>query len=408
MKKYVYMTAILSLVTSQVFAQASAVDSEVDAEIDQMYGTRQAPQAGGSTGAVTTAPQGQVQGGQPIYILNQAPQQAAPVQKQPTTFIEASPLNKSRAEQIREARQQVEAETESKIVEKLETSRIEDEKRRANVLFGEKFDSLNQTQHPAAAAQVAPAPVVAPIVVAAPVAPAAPVEPKEDTREVVREEIRAAFDAEKEAAAAVPMEPIAKKYFTATAGVGEYPDVQNVRGNYILGAAFGTRYDDTYAVEGGFAFSNYTVDKLDGYQPMYYDSASGQYFYAPPEVDVQQYGVSLAIKYYLLGGMVKPIVGGLAQYSYRTFTWADNYYSAGYSTTNGSASSQAIDLGILTGADIELSDKFTLGVDFRYMFNMNSRINTDRKSQFLATPSYGTPIEKLQYYNLSLAARVSF
>ncbi len=418
MKKRVLLTAVLSLMTAPGFAARSqAVDSEVDAEIDQMYSSRAAPS---STSTGTIAPQGSGQG-QPIYILNQATPtanaqasnqalaQQSQVQKQPTTYIEASPLKKSRADQIREARQQVEADTESKIVEKLEVSRMEDEKRRADVLFGEKFNQIGQTQPQQQQQQeqsvvITPAPVapvaVAPIAIIAP-APIAPVQTaavsQEDSRDVVREEVRTALDAEKKAVVA----PTTQKYFSALAGIGEYPDVQNVRGNYILGASFGTKFEDAYAVEGSFIYSNYTVAKVDG-ASYYYGNQ-----YAPTLVDVQQYGFAVAMKYYLLNGMVRPILGGAAQYSYRTFAWsAENY--GGYSQQGGSdANSQAIDLGIVTGADFEFSPRFTLGADFRYMFNMSSRVSQGNGG-FLDSQAYGTPIEKLQYWNMSLAARVSF
>ena len=414
MKKHVLLTAVLSMMVAPSFAARSqAVDSEVDAEIDQMYSNRGAP---ASPSAGTMIPQGAVQS-QPIYIMNQATPsstaqaynqnasqeliQPLQVQKQPTTYIEASPLKKSRADQIREARQQVEADTESKIVEKLEVSRIEDEKRRADVLFGEKFNQMGQTQailQPEPAVMIAPVPVAPVAVTPVPVAPVqtAAVNP-EDTRDVVREEIRTALDAEKKALVA----PTSQKYFSGLAGVGEYPDVQNVRGNYILGASFGTKFEDAYAVEGTFLYSNFTVEKVDGASYFYQNQ------YMPTLVDVQQYGFAMAVKYYLLNGMVRPILGGAAQYSYRTFSWsAENY--GGYSTQGGNdANSSAIDLGIVTGADFELSPRFTLGADFRYMFNLSSRVSQGNGG-FLNSPAYGTPIEKLQYWNLSLAARVSF
>ncbi len=415
MKKRVLLTAVLSLMVTPGFAARSqAVDSEVDAEIDQMYSNRGAPS---STSAGSISTQGSSQG-QPIYILNQATptanaeasnqalSQQSQVQKQPTTYIEASPLKKSRADQIREARQQVESDTESKIVEKLEVSRMEDEKRRADVLFGEKFNQLGQQQQQEQTVVIAPAPTPVPVVVA-PVQPApvvvtpAPthvaVVDHEDTRDVVREEIRTVLDAEKKGLKA----PTYQKYFSALAGVGEYPDVQNVRGNYVLGASFGTKFEDAYAVEGSFIYSNYTVAKVDGASYFY-----GNQF-APTLVDVQQYGLAMAVKYYLLDGMVRPILGGAAQYSYRTFGWSAENYGT-YSNQGGNdANSQAIDLGIVTGADFEFTPKFTLGADFRYMFNMSSRVSQGNGG-FLNTPAYGTPIEKLQYWNLSLAARVSF
>lgn len=382
MKKYVQLAAVLSFVATHAYAQAATVDSEVEAELDQMYGTTQAPQG---------KPQGN-QGGQPIYIMNQpavqAQPQQQPVQKQPTTYIEASPLNKSRAEQMRESRQQVEAETETKIVEKLEQSRIEDEKKRANVLFGDKLDNMNQPQQPAV--QAAPAPVVAP----------APVEDKESTRDMIREELQMAM-----AADAPPPAPTSQKYFSASAGVANYPDARNVRGNYLLGAAFGNKYNNVYAVEGTFMASNYSVDKLDSNPVQIFDpSAPGGYYYAPQVIDVTQYSMSVAIKYFLLESMVRPVVGGLAQFSYRTFGAVDPYGG----TTLGSATSQAIDMGLITGADIEVSPTMSLGVDFRYMFNLSSRTTTDNRSQYYRHPSYGTPIEKLQYYTLSFAAKVNF
>ena len=61
------------------------------------------------------------------------------LKNQPTTYVEASPLVESRAEQMRKQRQQAELNTEQRIVEKLEQSRLEDEKDRAARLFGGKF-----------------------------------------------------------------------------------------------------------------------------------------------------------------------------------------------------------------------------------------------------------------------------
>jgi hypothetical protein len=383
MKKYVLITAVLSLVATQVIAQNTSVDAEVDAELDQMYGS----QAPGGAQPIQVQ-QGQPQGnqGQPIYIMNQ-PVQSQPVQKQPTTYIEASPLNKSRADQMRENRQQVEAETETKIVEKLEQSRIEDEKKRANVLFGDKLDNMNQPQQPVQ--QAAPVSVVM---------PAAPAEPQEDTREVIREELQMALAAEAEK---TPMVPETQKYFSAIAGVGDYPDVANVQGNYLLGVSFGNKYNNVYAVEGSFIASNYSVAQ------MYYGYGSMQYCppfsacYNIPTVEVQQYSAAIAVKYFLMDSMVRPVVGGLAQFSYRTFTPDSGYYYSDSSV----ATSHAIDLGVITGADIEFSPTFALGLDFKYMFNLSSRVTVNGQHQWFTNPS---AIEKLQYYTLSLAARVNF
>lgn len=424
MLKNLMLVALMSSFAAMANAQISAIEVDLDTEIDQITDPDNGPQfAEGSPSEAAIAPSGTVSG-QPIYILNQATPtsnaqvQTGQVQKQPQVNITASPLQRSRAEQIREARQQVEVDTENKIVEKLEVSRIEDEKRRASVLFGQQFDQLSQQNNTINSnnnvnlnqgqqqvpVQMVPVQMVP--VQAAP-APAPAVVVKEDdfvdgveSREWIREEIRAALKTEE----SLPIEPIETRYFGAVLGVGDYPDVRNVRGNYLLGATFGTKFDNAYAVEGSFIYGDYTVEQFGGgfYDPMYG-------YWVPRMVDVQQYSGALAIKYMLFDGMVKPVFGGLVQYSYRSFRWSQDQYNytipAGQSDT---ATSHAIDLGVIAGADIDFSRKFSLGLDFRYMYNMSSRVDTGRAGGFLTAQQFGTPIEKLQYYTMSLIGKVNF
>lgn len=415
MKKTLLLAALMSMSPGMVYAQGNAFDNELDAELETITATRAGPQsATAAPVGAAIAPQGSVgNGSQPIYILNQATPtstaqiQQAQVQKQPQVDISAAPLNKSRAEAIRDARQQAEVETENKIVEKLEASRMEDEKRRADALFGNAIDQSTQNninaqnvnlqqQQAVQAVQVVPAQVVqAPVVVAAPVK-----EEEVDNRDLIREEVRAAIESSK------PVEDVVteQRYVGGVLGIGEYPDVVNVRGNYSLGASFGTKFDNSYAVEGTFLFSNYNVDQLNGTQVNPCCSVV-----IPRTVDVQQYSGSLALKYMLFNGMVKPVFGGLVAYSYRTFAWSQDQGMGGYTGNNGgSANSHAVDVGVLAGADVDFNKKFSLGFDFRYMFNMMSRVNTDKSSSWLTGPQYGTPIEKLQYYTMSLVGRVNF
>ena len=78
----------------------------------------------------------------------------AQAKPQPTTVVEAPPASESKADSIRKQRQGQEVQTEQKIVEKLEDSRMQDEKSRADKLFGNKLDN----QQPAAQTQQAPPP----------------------------------------------------------------------------------------------------------------------------------------------------------------------------------------------------------------------------------------------------------
>ena len=234
MKKHMLFLMVVTLV-AQSYAQVDSqnIDVEVDSEIDQMY---QRPAASNSQ---TT------KSNKSTSIVNQTvvvPQTQSNVQTQPTTFIEASPLSDSKADYIRKNRQDEEMKTESKIVEKLEQSRMEDEKKRAAVLFGDKFDNMQNGASVQTAAQLAPAPQ--------PVQPIIVEERESLTRDAVREEVRAALEDDSSAIVA----PIESRYFSGSAGMGYYPDVQNVKGNYSLGAAFGTRYD-FFMVEGAFLMS---------------------------------------------------------------------------------------------------------------------------------------------------------
>lgn len=395
MKHYSLLLLVLtSFVSNYVVAQDQSFDSDVDAEIDQIYNASQnrKMQVSPGGGAVVT---------QTIMVPQQQQQQShSSMQKQPTTVIEASPLSDSRADMIRKGRQEEEMRTETKIVEKLEQSRMEDEKKRAAVLFGDKFETLQNSQNNASMAQQPmvqqqvqqQAPVQQQVVAPAPQTVVQPVyvEPRETlSREAVREEVRAALTEDEKAVTA----PVESRYFAGLAGIGEYPDASNVRGNYSLGAAFGTRYD-YLLVEGAFMMSNYSVDMANYPQygmPSYVDT-----------YDVNQYQGSIAAKYQLLGGVVRPVLGGLVAYSYRKFT-LDKGYSAPSGTDTGY--SHAIDFGINTGVDFEFSPKFSMGVDFKYMFNMSSRVTSNYSNSSYTT---GKPIEKMQYYIAGIAARVNF
>lgn len=410
MKKYFYILAALSIAPS--FALAQSLESDVDAELDQMYSSVQAAPVQAPVQPVAPAVPVTAVGGQPIYILNQATPtsnaqlQQTQVQKQPTTFIEAAPLGDSRAEQMRRTRQDAEIQTEQRIVEKLEQSRMEDEKKRANVLFGEKFNQLNSNDQQQPVVPVQQQPVY--------VAPA-PVQPiqvqqvqraEENTRDIIREELSAALRAEEEA----PLAPLETKYVAGVLGIGDYPDTRQVQGNYALGVAFGTKYD-SFVVEGSFLYSNYTVNGQgyytggSGYGYPYsnpYGYANGG-VYIPDSIDVQQYSGSLAAKVQLFSGIIKPVFGGLVSYSYRGYAWDNKLF--GY-VNDTKANSSAIDVGAVVGADLEFSPKYSLGLDYRYMWNLSSRVNGG--NTWMAGPQYGTQLEKLQYYVMSLVARVNF
>lgn len=436
MKNQFKLLAMAAFVPVFAMAQTS-LDEEVNAELDKMYQAQPAsmPQAQRTTGPavqvnVQTQPtvtatqnQGAVQ--DTAQVSGQTQTQLA-AQKQPTTVIQAGPLVESKADMIRKDRQDAELQTEQKIVEKLEQSRLEDEKKRAEVLFGDKFNTLMnqgylppqmgqpaqqpvQAVQPQVVAPVAPVPVV-PVVVPEQVVAPAPViversekEEKLD-RDTIRSEVSAALSEFKKEEDVKPK--TSTTYLSIMTGAGEYPDAINVKGQYSLGIALGRKVSDRVVAEGSFMFSNYEVEQPATYGNggQIYNYQTGQYDYYPRITDMNQYSTSGLVKYQLLGGALRPEVGALMSYTYRTFS------DKQFALTDATVSSQAIDYGLMAGASLEVSEGFSLGLDFRYMWNMTNKIDgtTLQKSAiYQGSPAY-TPIEDLSYYNFSVVGRATF
>jgi len=425
MKNALRMIAITALIPVAVFAQnAGQLDSEVNAELDKMYSEQnaaktQAPTASTGTNATGTNVQVNIQAQPTAASSSQATQSAtagqeqgqvqAQVVKQPTTVIEASPLTESKAETIRKARQDAELATEQTIVEKLEMSRMEDEKRRAEVLFGDKFNALgaaaqisgnnntvNQTNTVVETQQAVVAPVVeAPVVVATPVVVAAEVKEEKIDRDAIRGEVSAALNEMKSQSAEKAKN---KMYVGTMLGVGDYPEAINVRGQYAAGLSIGQELDNRMVVEGSFLYSNYQVEQV---QNGCFIGPNGQCY--PRITDMNQYSGSGLVKYQILGGSFRPVIGGLASYTYRSFT------DSQFGFSNAEATSHALDLGLMTGADLTLSQSFSLGIDFRYMWNLTNRVDSGFQQSFVQPAlNQATPIEELNYYTLSVSGRFTF
>lgn len=355
-------------------AQAQeSVGSEIDSEIDQVYS--QSLSGGEDSVEIIEAPAPRTGG------------RLGRVQKQPVTYVEATPLQESRAEKMRKARQDAELHTETKIVEKLEHSRMEDEKRRANVLFGNKFDSLNEKEATQPAPQnQPPPPPPQPIQIQVVPAPAETT----STKDIVEEEVRAALSEEK----ALPEQPIENRYLGANLGIAEYPDVKNVTSNYALGFTFGTRFEDAYSVEGSFLYADYELEN---------SSPFGYVSYLPRFQNVKQYAGVLGVKYHFFTGIVRPAVGGVLVYSYRTYTLSEKSNTVWEQNLQRDSNSHAVDLGMSVGVDFEFSKRAVLGAEVKYLFNVYNRV-----SETGLTPPGTTSLEKLNYVVMGLVGKFYF
>ncbi len=364
----------LMLPPSLSFAQSSVNSAELNQELEKLYKEKQA------SGTSAPAPQQQIQ----VQIVE--------AQKQPVTVIEDSPLSESKADQLRKSRQEAELYTEQTIVEKLEQSRIEDEKRRAEALFG---DRLNKKEEAPAqvVAPVALPPVVVPAqpVVVAPAvveaAPAAEVLTKED----LKSELKMALE---EAKAAQPEVIKDKTFVSVMAGTGDYADVANVRSQYAAGFALGREFQNRIQVEGTFGYSKYEVEQIADffYNPFF-----------PRMTEVSQYNLGVGARYKLLTGMFQPMIGGLMSYTQR------EYKDTQFTTNRNDYNSTAIDLGLNISTDIMLSEKMSLFLDYKYIKNISSQNRDAYQASFVNVANSNVkPLERLDYTILTLGLKTTF
>lgn len=330
----------------------------------------------------------------------QVPDSYAGVQAQPTTTVEASPLTESRAAQLRKAREAAEVSTEQRIVEKLEQARLKDEERRAQRLFGGKFEDKGETeekphhqeqpmhQYPQHVQYVTPQPVH---VVATPEMHA-PEEDKETLKSEIVNTVKQDLQREKEAQKKKSAQP--EKYYVAgQVGVAEYPDASNVDGNVSTGFSVGSRLDNRVIVEGTFIYSNFYIDR--------------NYWFSsyPVYRELDQYNIAIATKYALLPGKISPIVGAVGSYTRRDYK--QEKYRRFSSNRISNAKTDAFDVGFLVGMDVGLTDNLSIGADLTYFYNIANRSDAEYLSPNYRT-SYSSPVEELEYYVFSVSGRISF
>lgn len=358
---------------------------------------------------------------QPIYILNQSNPTASAlnsndvksqlknesdltatqVQKQPTTVIEAQPLTESRAELIRKARQDSELHTEQKIVEKLESSRLEDEKRRADILFGDKFSHLNESnnaqngtvnviQQQSAAARD----VVTPVQVTSP-----SIDKVLDEENELNQGYRKGknnfghsskvifsndFDSDSNNST-----NDSQSYFSALIGTSEFNKASNVQGLFATGFGLGVAYQSRLLVEADFIYSQFERNY-------------------PQLTTIDQYTVMAQLKYQILSELIRPVVGAALSYSYRTFDDSFQSFNNPYYYNNNNAdyntSSNTLDTGLLAGIDVAPNDSFSIGVEYRYMWNLTHKTN----GYYPTFYSNQQSIDNLNYYILSLNTKFMF
>ena len=311
------------------------------------------------------------------------------VERRPKVVVESSPLDESKAARMRRQREEFEAQTEMKIVEKLEQDRIEAEQERARRLFGDKLQRQAE----------APVHPVQPIVVAPVRSRAEQDLEREDFKQDLREVITELKTVHKEDVDVEEIELAPTYYVMPSFGVGSYPGINNVRGVYTLGVGLGAEYVNGLMLEGAFHFSSY--DLFDCFGPGACSFALSQ----NNLLEMRQYSLGLNLKYqFNSAGRLRPIVGGVAALNMREY---EQTFGGGRAQN---ISSNALDLGLMAGVAIEVSKMWSVVADIRYMFNVTNRIeDTGFNASFQARAANGSPvIEELDYTLFNIGLKFKF
>lgn len=305
---------------------------------------------------------------QPIYV----------VEKQPTTVVEDVPLKESKADQLRKQRENVERQTEERIVEKLEGDRVRAEQERA-----QKIMDVMETKP-----VVQPEPVAAkPVVEAAPIA----VPPPAITQ--VKEELKEVKDDNKSG----------KMSANALIGISSYTSGDNVKGGTAFGAGIGYLVDPQMSFNLEFLYSRFDIENPSSF---YYDPLTN--FYYPYVTRMDQYNISANMKYRVIeNSRLSPYIGGILSYTIRSFSNGNLPYQ---NIQNANLSSWAMDAGLMGGVDFALSDKFSIGMDLRYLFNITYNLNNvQNRNYYFSGITPGTKaIESLNYYIVGINGLLTF
>lgn len=184
-------------------------------------------------------------------------------------------------------------------------------------------------------------------------------------------------------------------------GVGDYSDVRNVRGNYVVGVQYSIQTRPSWLADFGFHFAEFDVEQRDGGWVL--EPGFGWVLY-PRITKMNQYQFSVGGRFSPLQGVFRPYAGGLAAYTFRTFS------DVQFALPNNDAQSHAFDLGLVAGIDFELTQDFSLGFNSRFMVNITHRANNSGLQRRFSQSVYRSdrPIESVNYTIMGITGEFRF
>ncbi len=272
--------------------------------------------------------------------------QNAQVSNQPVVRVVGAPISTTYASELKKSRQEAEMQTEQKIVEQLESSRLRDEQERLTKLFGEKPAQQTVIAHPSQAVAV------------------------EDGKAVDNSEIYAELVA--------PVQDKDEDSVYVGIHLGQSSNltraIKNIDSHGSFGLSFGASDDSGLILESSFLYSKHAISMLDMYANNTDDYGSYD------STDIYQLSGVLSLKYTPSSNRFKPYVGTSISYNYWVYSDNVNSRNACDGLTLDRCDNQnkadSIDLGANVGADFLLNKRISIGFNlFVNILNIyNNRI----------------------------------
>ncbi len=284
------------------------------------------------------------------------------VQVEGTEKVKAAPLSEPESSRLRQKRQQMEMETEEKIIQQLEEARMEDEKNRRQQLFEKELRTReSELEDP----YMDPEPVVE--------VQREPVTEESDTLEW--EPVSQGNDITTTVIVDDVDEPKPARFYFGLGAGGVNHQAQNTPDmNGTGGITFGSYLSRYFILEGAFMYSFLETNRS-----------------ILPDEDVDMFHFAAVPKFTfgMNDQVVTPVVGPVLAFTRRQYNGGDN-------------ASNALDAGISAGIDIALNQQVKIGIEGRYMTNLDYEKDepldaTEKALEEFATGNDIRPLEDFDY-----------
>ncbi len=266
---------------------------------------------------------------------------------QPVVHVMGTPITTTYAAELKKSRQNAELQTEQKIVEKLESSRLRDEQERLKKLFG-GGSPIQKTVVSSSNQAIA----------------------LEDTKAVDKSEIYA------EVVTPIQEKSQDKVYVGVHGGQGLNLTraLEGINSYGSVGFSLGATDDSGLRMESSFFYTNHQLSYTEG------DLYSN---YSDESVleDMEQFSAFLSVKYTPFSNRFQPYVGAALSYSHRIYSGNMTYscWDFGDKYCDEGAKTNSVDLVANVGVDFRLNKKISVG--FNMLVNVKNLYNTRLKNE---------------------------